>query len=70
MTFRTFERAGCAVAKTLGGGLFISSFLIPAWIAFCLTCLTKDWFSYYSSLLLMTYMEVQDSNFKEGTSYV
>ena len=70
MTSQTFERAGCAVAKTLRGGHFISSFLIPAWIAFCLTCLTRDWFSYYTSLLLMTYMQVQDSNFKEGINYV
>ena len=70
MTSQTFERAGCAVAKTLRGGLFISSFTIPAWILFCLTCLTEDWFIYYSSLLAMTYIQLQDSNFEEGIGYV
>lgn len=45
MTFRKFKKAGPVIAKTLKGALLISSFLILAWIAFCLTCLTEDWFS-------------------------
>ena len=48
MTFRILKKAGPALAKTLKGTLLIGSFLILAWIAYCLTCLTEDWFSYSS----------------------
>ena len=48
MKFRFFKKAGPAVTKTFKGTLFIGSFLILAWIAYCLTCLTVDWFSYCS----------------------
>jgi hypothetical protein len=48
MTFRKFRKAGPALTKTFKGTLLISSFLILSWIAYCLTCLTVDWFSYYS----------------------
>jgi hypothetical protein len=33
------------VAKALGATLILSSFVLLVWIAYCLTCLTKDWFS-------------------------
>ena len=49
MKFRIFKKALSALTKTLKGTLFIGSFLILAWIAYCLTCLTVDWFSYYSA---------------------
>ena len=48
MTFQILKKGGLVLTKTLKGTLLICSFLILAWIAFCLTCLTEDWFSYYS----------------------
>ena len=48
MTFRILKKGGLALTKALKGALLIGSFLILAWIAYCLTCLTEDWFSYSS----------------------
>jgi hypothetical protein len=48
MTYRILKKGGLALTKTFKGTLFISSFFILAWIAYCLTCLTVDWFSYCS----------------------
>ena len=48
VAFRILKKGGLALTKALKGTLLMGSFLILAWIAYCLTCLTMDWFSYYS----------------------